>query len=97
MQPACKALVHAASSLLLLATNLTSACCCCCCRCSQDVEIEMDRFEQTRDATLAKFRMMRPQGNVSDALDVAVDGIATLCMGELADTNSKLVSECHVE
>jgi hypothetical protein len=42
----------------------------------------MDRFEQTRDATLAKFRMMRPQGNVSDALDIAVDGIATLCMGE---------------
>lgn len=50
-------------------------------RVTQDVEIEMDRFEQTRDATLAKFRMMRPQGNVSDALDVAVDGIATLCMG----------------
>ncbi|KAF6251625.1 hypothetical protein COO60DRAFT_1298202 [Scenedesmus sp. NREL 46B-D3] len=50
-------------------------------RVTQDVEIEMDRFEQTRDATLAKFRMMRPQGSVSDALDVAVDGIATLCMG----------------
>jgi hypothetical protein len=26
---------------------------------------------------------MRPQGNVTDALDVAVDGISILCMGEM--------------
>lgn len=43
----------------------------------------MDRFENARDATLAKYRMMqRPQGKLSDALNLAVDGIATLCMGE---------------
>lgn len=52
--------------------------------CRQDVEIEMDRFENTRDATLAKYRMMRPKGKLSDGLNLAVDGIATLCMGELA-------------
>lgn len=51
--------------------------------CRQDVEIEMDRFENARDATLAKYRMMqRPKGKVSDGLNLAVDGIATLCMGE---------------
>jgi hypothetical protein len=48
------------------------------------VEIEMDRFENTRDATLAKYRMMRPKGKLSDGLNLAVDGIATLCMGESA-------------
>lgn len=43
----------------------------------------MDRFENARDATLAKYRMMqRPQGKLSDGLNLAVDGIATLCMGE---------------
>jgi hypothetical protein len=43
----------------------------------------MDRFENTRDATLAKYRMMqRPKGKLSDALDVAVDGVSTLCLGE---------------
>jgi hypothetical protein len=42
----------------------------------------MDRFENVRDATLAKYRMMRPKGKLSDGLNLAVDGIATLCMGE---------------
>lgn len=42
----------------------------------------MDRFENVRDATLAKYRMMRPKGKLSDGLNMAVDGIATLCMGE---------------
>lgn len=51
--------------------------------CRQDVEIEMDRFENARDATLAKYRMMqRPKGKLADGLNLAVDGIATLCMGE---------------
>jgi hypothetical protein len=45
----------------------------------------MDRFENARDATLAKYRMMqRPKGKLSDGLNLAVDGIATLCMGESA-------------
>lgn len=43
----------------------------------------MDRFENARDATLAKYRMMqRPKGKLADGLNLAVDGIATLCMGE---------------
>lgn len=43
----------------------------------------MDRFENARDATLAKYRMMqRPKGKLADGLNMAVDGIATLCMGE---------------
>lgn len=51
--------------------------------CRHDVEIEMDRFENARDATLAKYRMMqRPKGKLADGLNLAVDGIATLCMGE---------------
>lgn len=48
----------------------------------QDVEIEMDRFENARDATIAKYRMARPKGKLSDGLNLAVDGIAILCMGE---------------
>lgn len=46
----------------------------------------MDRFENVRDATLAKYRMMRPKGKLSDGLNLAVDGIATLCMGESANS-----------
>ena len=43
----------------------------------------MDRFENARDATLAKYRMMqRPKGKLADGLNLAVDGIATLCMGK---------------
>lgn len=43
----------------------------------------MDRFEGTRDATLAKYRMMqRPKGKTSDAVDLAVDGVSILCLGE---------------
>jgi hypothetical protein len=61
--------------------------------CRQDVEIEMDRFENTRDATLAKYRMMqRPKGKLSDGLNLAVDGIATLCMGESAAVKPELTS-----
>eukprot|EP00878_Enallax_costatus_P024746 GHUV01026431.1.p1 GENE.GHUV01026431.1~~GHUV01026431.1.p1 ORF type:complete len:220 (+),score=46.80 GHUV01026431.1:181-840(+) len=51
-------------------------------RVTQDVEIEMDRFEIARDATLAKYRMMqRPKGKISEAVDLAVDGVAILCLG----------------
>lgn len=46
----------------------------------------MDRFEIARDATLAKYRMMqRPKGKVSDAVDLAVDGVAILCLGRQHD------------
>jgi hypothetical protein len=49
----------------------------------------MDRFENARDATIAKYRMMqRPQGKLSDGLNLAVDGIATLCMGEPGTASS---------
>lgn len=70
---------------LLTATAAVGTGCCVLLRagCRQDVEIEMDRFENARDATLAKYRMMqRPKGKVADGLNLAVDGIATLCMGE---------------
>jgi hypothetical protein len=42
----------------------------------------VDRFENARDAALAKYRMMqRPQGKLADGLALAVDGISILCLG----------------
>lgn len=43
----------------------------------------MDRFENARDATLAKYRMMqRPKGKLADAVSLAVDAVAILCLGK---------------
>eukprot|EP00879_Flechtneria_rotunda_P012323 GHRR01012870.1.p1 GENE.GHRR01012870.1~~GHRR01012870.1.p1 ORF type:complete len:177 (+),score=42.38 GHRR01012870.1:1502-2032(+) len=51
-------------------------------RVTQDIEIEMDRFENARDAALQKYRMMqRPQGKVFDGVNLAVDAVAILCLG----------------
>ncbi len=47
--------------------------------CSQDIEIEMDRFEGTREAATKKYTFMdRPQGSAQEKADIAVDALATL-------------------
>lgn len=51
-------------------------------RVTQDIEIEMDRFEGTRDATIQKYTYMeRPKGSAQDKVDIAVDALCTLCLG----------------
>ncbi|KXZ56755.1 hypothetical protein GPECTOR_1g680 [Gonium pectorale] len=51
-------------------------------RVTQDIEIEMDRFETAKSAVLKKYDMMqRPEGRLEDKLNVAVDGLCTLCIG----------------
>lgn len=48
----------------------------------QDIEIEMDRFEQAKAGVLKKYSMVsRPEGKLEDQLGVAVDALCTLCIG----------------
>ncbi|PNW85374.1 hypothetical protein CHLRE_03g183400v5 [Chlamydomonas reinhardtii] len=51
-------------------------------RVTQDIEIEMDRFEQAKAGVLKKYSMVsRPEGKLEDQLGVAVDALCTLCIG----------------
>lgn len=48
----------------------------------QDIEIEMDRFEQAKAAVIKKYSMMeRPQGKLRDKVAVCVDALCTLVIG----------------
>jgi len=51
-------------------------------RVSQDIEIEIGRFEDGRDAVIKKYSLMeRPKGKLSMQLEVACDTICTLSLG----------------
>lgn len=51
-------------------------------RITQDIEIEMDRFEQAKAAVIKKYSMMeRPQGKLRDKVAVCVDALCTLVIG----------------
>ncbi|GLC44459.1 hypothetical protein PLESTB_000467300 [Pleodorina starrii] len=51
-------------------------------RVTQDIEIEVDRFETSKEAVLKKYAMMqRPEGKLEDKVNVAVDALCTLCLG----------------
>jgi hypothetical protein len=49
---------------------------------SQDMEIEIDRFDIIRSNTLKKYSMMAPpEGKLSDQVNVGVDSVCMLCLG----------------
>lgn len=51
-------------------------------RVTQDLEIEIDRFENARDIATKKYSMIeRPAPKVAEILAVAVDALATLVLG----------------
>ncbi|GIL42938.1 hypothetical protein Vafri_761 [Volvox africanus] len=51
-------------------------------RVTQDIEIEVDRFDNAKGAVLKKYDMMqRPEGKLEDKVNVAVDALCTLCLG----------------
>lgn len=51
-------------------------------RVTQDMEVEIDRFEATRDNVIKKYKLVgRPEGKLKDKLAVAVDAICTLTLG----------------
>ncbi|GIL73028.1 hypothetical protein Vretimale_4644 [Volvox reticuliferus] len=51
-------------------------------RVTQDIEIEVDRFDNAKGAVLKKYAMMqRPEGKLEDKVNVAVDALCMLCLG----------------
>ncbi|GAX79700.1 hypothetical protein CEUSTIGMA_g7141.t1 [Chlamydomonas eustigma] len=51
-------------------------------RVTQDMEIEIDRFDIIRTASLKKYSMMAPpEGKLKDKVAVGVDAICILCLG----------------
>ncbi|KAG2499869.1 hypothetical protein HYH03_002160 [Edaphochlamys debaryana] len=51
-------------------------------RITQDIEIEVERFETAKEVTLKKYNMInRPEGKLEDKLGLAVDALCTLCIG----------------
>lgn len=49
----------------------------------QDIEVEVERFENTKGAVLKKYAMIeRPEGKLEDKLNVAVDALCALCLGK---------------
>lgn len=51
-------------------------------RYSQDLEVEIERFENARTEAVKKYSLMElPEGSMKDKLSVAVDAISLLCAG----------------
>ncbi|PNH12369.1 hypothetical protein TSOC_000663, partial [Tetrabaena socialis] len=51
-------------------------------RVTQDIEIEVERFEQSKATVLKKYEMVaRPEGKLVDRLAVTVDALCMLCIG----------------
>ena len=49
----------------------------------QDIEMEMDRFENTKMSSLKKYSMVtRPEGKLEEKVNVAVDALCMLCIGK---------------
>eukprot|EP00877_Chromochloris_zofingiensis_P002865 jgi/Chrzof1/1257/Cz01g46170.t1 len=67
-------------------------------RITQDIEVELDRFEGARSAMLQKYSLMeRPRASLQEQLRVAVDAIAVLSLGlkdgqQIGDTDAPLVT-----
>lgn len=57
-------------------------------RVTQDMEIELDRFEGAKQVALKKYEMMaKPEGKLQDQVTLAVDALCVLCIG-LKDTEN---------
>lgn len=51
-------------------------------RVTQDLEIEIDRFENARDIAIKKYALIdRPEPQLSDCLDLSIDCVSCLCLG----------------
>jgi len=67
-------------------------------RITQDMEIEIDRFVGARERTMKKYEMISPpEPKTADVLAVAVDAMATLCLGlkesePISDADAALLS-----
>ena len=46
------------------------------------MESEITRFDATKGLTLVKYNLIdRPEGKLKDKVNIAVDGLSTLCLG----------------
>jgi len=51
-------------------------------RVTQDIEVEIERFEGALDSVNEKYRMTeKPKGKLKDKVDIAVDSIVQLTLG----------------
>ncbi|KAK9823589.1 hypothetical protein WJX72_004064 [[Myrmecia] bisecta] len=68
-------------------------------RVTQDIEIEMDRFEASRDAVFKQYSYAeRPTGKLQDQIDLAVDSICRVTLGlndgvEVSPRDAEILTE----